>query len=544
MKKTFWIVAILALLVAGIAYRFQSKDKATEEAGKKMAANRTPTVEVTEAKAGEITRSIDMVGTLESANTAALSPRFTGRILAVNVREGDQVQAGQVLVRLDPTEVQSEIAQKRSDLAEAKYRLAQAQLGTNSNSATVEGTYASQQAALNSALADEVQTRQASESLVAGARAALTTAEATLRSSTAKVRSAEAELKRDQTSLANAKSKVERLEALLSDGYVSVQAVEDARTQLAVAQGAVLVSENDKLAAEEAVVSAKAEVESKKQQLAAAEKKAAADIAAAKTRVTQARANLNVASANRSQTEAYSQNLAALKASVASAEAQLRISENKLRDIDLVAPFSGTISERNANVGSLATPGTPLVVVNSSGDYFVRSSVPVDVASQLRQGMSTRFYVENIEEPFLGKIAYVSSVAELQSRQITVLVRMDQKDPRLKVGMYGRVEVILNRLNADVVIPREALKTENGKTTVAVLDEEMKVSIREVTLGEQNSTVAQVVSGLRAGDKVVIMNYQPLRDGQTVRLPGQGNPKGGGGEGKGKGKGGPGEGKG
>jgi multidrug efflux system membrane fusion protein len=90
-------------------------------------------------------------------------------------------------------------------------------------------------------------------------------------------------------------------------------------------------------------------------------------------------------------------------------------------------------------------------------------------------------------------------------------------------------------------VPKEAVKVADGKATITVIGEENEASVREVQLGASDEKFTQVVSGLRAGDKVVTLAYRPVRDGQKVKI-GKDEPEGGQGEGRGGRPGGGGEG--
>lgn len=101
--------------------------------------------------------------------------------------------------------------------------------------------------------------------------------------------------------------------------------------------------------------------------------------------------------------------------------------------------------------------------------------------------------------------------------------------------MYGRVSIQTDRVNANVVVPREAVKTNaQGVSTVTVVDAEDVAHVREVKLGAADSQVTEILSGVQPGDRVVTLSYRPVQDGQKVRLAGAGGGSGGeGGRGRG-----------
>jgi multidrug efflux pump subunit AcrA (membrane-fusion protein) len=88
--------------------------------------------------------------------------------------------------------------------------------------------------------------------------------------------------------------------------------------------------------------------------------------------------------------------------------------------------------------------------------------------------------------------------------------------------MYAKVLVPADRIQAPVAVPKDAVDITGSLPKVRVVDDKGVVMNRTVTLGESDDKMVQIKTGLEAGDKVVALSYTPLKDGQKVRLPGQG----------------------
>ncbi len=556
MKKWLWIGLPLVLLAVLVVWRFKVKAAnpmagggpggggggaaqgggggarpAGAGGGGGGGMNRTPTVEVAVAKAGEIESQLQTVGSLESPNKANVAPRTGGRIEFIEVREGDVVSKGQSLVRIDPSDLEGQVAGARSSVAEARARLAQAQLGEGPSRANITGQIENQNAAVTSAKADFDQVNRNYESQVGVAQSDLTDAEAKLQTAKSQVTSAEAGLERDRANLANAIAKRNRTEELYKDGFSSLAALEDARTAVQVQQGVVNVSLSQVAGAKQNVASVTAQLSAKRDQLAIAKRKGQADIAASKARLSQAQSSLKVAMANRSGNPAYQENLSALRASVQAAEAQLSQSLSRLTETTLRAPIDGIVTERSADIGSLASPGTPLIVVQSIDSLLVRTSLPLDVLGKISVGQTAKVSVDALAgQTFTGSISNVNGAADPASRQITALIRLANPGRKLRPGMFSHVIIVTGRVQAAVTVPREAIRTTQQGQTIAVVDDKMKVSVRTVKLGVQSDTTAEVLEGVKAGEKVVVLSFDSVRDGQTVQLPGQGGRGQGGGQ--------------
>ncbi|HEY0868598.1 MAG TPA: efflux RND transporter periplasmic adaptor subunit, partial [Fimbriimonas sp.] len=118
----------------------------------------------------------------------------------------------------------------------------------------------------------------------------------------------------------------------------------------------------------------------------------------------------------------------------------------------------------------------------------------------------------------------INPAANLQSRQFAIRLRLGNPGKLLKPGMYARVAFETGRTPAEVAVPREAVRTTDMGSTVTVIDQEMKAENRTVELGVSDDKYVQIRSGVKPGEKVVTMSVSPVRDGQTVRQPGQGGP--------------------
>jgi len=438
-------------------------------------------------------------------------------------------------VRIDPSDIQGQVAQAQSTVAEARARLAQAQLGQGPAQANVAGQIEQQTAAVESAKADYNQVQRNHEAQIAVAESDVTDNEAQVRSAEAQVKSAEAGLTRDRASLANAIARRNRVEQLYKDGFSSLQALEDARTAVQVQEGIVSVTQSQVNAASQNVTSARAQLAASQNQLAITRRKGVADIAASKARLAQAQANLKVAQANRAQNPAYRENLEALRQSVRAAEAQLSSARSRLSETELRAPISGIVTERNADIGSLASPGQAVLVVQSVESIFIRTSLPLDAINRVVTGQSAKIRIDAYKgEVFTGRISNVNAAADPESRQITALIRMSNASGKLKPGMFAHVSIVTGSVDADVAVPREAITVTPRGATVAVIGGDMKAQIRTVKLGVQSDTMAEITDGIKPGDKVVVLTFDPLREGQTVQIPGQGG-SGQGGSGNGGG---------
>src|SRR5437016_5786520 len=131
MSRWLLIIIPVALLGGLIAWRLHTKkvEAATQAQQRKARIKSPPVVSVAPVEVRDIVRRYETIGTVESPFNVKLAAKVTGRIDYLMAREGDKVSRGQVLVRIDPAEIEAEVRQRTADVNEARAKLTQAVIG-------------------------------------------------------------------------------------------------------------------------------------------------------------------------------------------------------------------------------------------------------------------------------------------------------------------------------------------------------------------------------------------------------------------------------
>ncbi|MGV3613967.1 MAG: efflux RND transporter periplasmic adaptor subunit [Fimbriimonas sp.] len=567
MKTRIWIIVMAVALVALVGWRFSVNKKLAEAQAQGQGGGgrgagggggrggpggggpggggggrQAPAVELATAKAGVLESRLLAVGSVESPQRVELSPRTSGRIQSLTAREGDAVTKGQALVTLDPADLQQRVAEREAAVAEARSRLAQAQIGAGPVEANIRGGILQARAALASAQAELRQLQQTRDAQIAAADAAVTEQQGRVDAAEAQVSNAQAAVAREESSLINLQTRFERLNSLFLKGFVAGQEVDDARTAADVQRKQVDVAEAQLASARSAVGSAKANLAATRNQASIVRRRSAAEIQSGQARVAQAQSDVTVASANRANTPAYEENIRALQANVSAAQAQVQQARTLLGEAVVRSPIDGVVTARNADPGAIASPGTAVLVVQSIDWLYLVTSIPLEESGKVRQGQSANVTFDALpNRTFVGKVTNINPAANVQSRQIQIRIRLENPDRAIKPGMYGEVGFLVSRTQAPVTVPREAVRTAENQSTVTVVDAENKATVKPVKVGLMDAKTAQILEGLEVGERVVTLSYQGVRDGQTVRTGdgrGEGRGAGGGGEGRGRPQGG------
>ena len=523
---TRWLAAgIPVLVIGGVVFsRVRAEKNAAAELEKEQQARRgsAPTVDAVAAGPQRLDEVIQTVGTVEAPLNVVISPRVTGRITFLDVREGASVSTGQVLVRIDPSEANAAALQQQAQVSEARARLAQAEATTSANNVSIESEIRVQRAALASAQENLRQQEQNYASVVAAAESKVTQAKAEHAAALAEVKQSQAEKRATEARLKNAKANYNRVKALFDQGYRAGKDVEDAQTTVDTEEANVDLAQGQIESNQAAVESAVAQVNSVEKELAIAKQKGRADIAAAKAMVEQAQAALDEATANRSQSNAYNENIRALRAGVNAAEAGARQAGVRVSDTQLSSPISGTVTKRSADPGSLASAGQTILEVQSLKWVYVTASLPIENAPLVRPGQDVEITFDSLPGKVVrAKIADVNRSADARSRQFTVRIRLDNPGEEYRPGMFSQVRVILNSVNASIAIPITALQKGKDGEQVTLIDAEGKAVKREVKTGRRSRDFVEIIEGLEPGDKVVTLSYSPVREGQKVTISGE-----------------------
>jgi len=213
----------------------------------------------------------------------------------------------------------------------------------------------------------------------------------------------------------------------------------------------------------------------------------------------------------------YTKNdLAAAKAAVDQAQAAVDLAQIAFDDASVTSPVDGVVSSKLLSEGALVSPQTPIVTVISN-DVEIVLGVEESQIGQVKEEQKAEISVAAFPGVvFPAKVATIAPAADPKSRTFQVKIRPDANDGRLRPGMFAQVNIVTQEKPKAVLIPKEAVVTRSGQTYVFVLSGDT-VQMRQVKLGLSKNGSVEVVSGVNAGDEVVVAGQNDLRDGDKVK---------------------------
>jgi RND family efflux transporter MFP subunit len=190
----------------------------------------------------------------------------------------------------------------------------------------------------------------------------------------------------------------------------------------------------------------------------------------------------------------------------------------------ITAPLSGVVIWRYADTGALIQAGTssdsqslPLVKLSQSDLLRLRLPVPEDAVGYIHNGDTVQIRVDALHRSLTGKIVRFTRNVSLDTRTMETEVDVPNKDLSITPGMYANTYVQLAHEANVLTIPLLAVqRDDSGKTSVLVIDSQNRVQRRPVELGIQGSLLAEVRSGLRQNDRVVLGNAARYKDGEQI----------------------------
>jgi RND family efflux transporter MFP subunit len=191
---------------------------------------------------------------------------------------------------------------------------------------------------------------------------------------------------------------------------------------------------------------------------------------------------------------------------------------------NVTAPIAGVVIWRYADTGALIQGGTnsndsalPIVRLSQSSLLRLRFPVPEDDVKFVHEGDTLQVRVDAIGRSFTGKIVRFTRDVSFETRTMETEVDVENRDLSIAPGMYANTALQLAHAANAVTIPVEALVLNaSNQPTVYVLDNNNRVSIRRIQVGLQGSKLAQVISGINPGDRVLIGGQEKYQGGEAV----------------------------
>jgi RND family efflux transporter MFP subunit len=396
-------------------------------------------VKLQRVETSTVEESTEFVGTLEAKQRVVLKPQISGRVVQVTVAQGNFVGRGTPIIQLRP----------------------------GRNRASVDAALAS----------------------VNSQKATLENALTQVQGSEAEIKQRMSEIKRYQADIVSRNADVElaeinykRSEALVTQGAVPRQTLDERRSQ----------RDNARAARESAIQS----------------------LAAARDALTLAQTKWQGAGAAVKQNESQ----------LLRAQAETAVQVEDLNYNRVVAPISGVVSDVPIRVGDFVNLGDSLTSIIQNDELDLRILVPTNRSAQLRRGLAVELLDPNTSTQISrGSLNFIAPQVSTADQAILIKARFPNRDQKLRDGQFVRARIIWKQ-NPGVLVPSVAVSRIGAQDFVFVAESETKdgksrMVAREkpVKLGVVQGQNYQLLSGLTAGENLIVSGIQSLINGAPIQ---------------------------
>ncbi len=210
------------------------------------------------------------------------------------------------------------------------------------------------------------------------------------------------------------------------------------------------------------------------------------------------------------------QNAKNLRADIDASDAGMKLAERQLRDTFIRAPFDGYVQKRLVSLGELVKTQAPVMSVVRIDPLKVTAEIPERMAPWIKTGAPVALNVDAYpDRGFTGTLTRISPAVNTQTRAFSFEALVPNAEALLKPGTFARVHIETAREDRVVTVPYASLQYRYGVNRVFVLDKGT-LAVRELAVGERLGDRIEVLSGVKAGDRIAVSDVEKLVDGMKV----------------------------
>ena len=210
-----------------------------------------------------------------------------------------------------------------------------------------------------------------------------------------------------------------------------------------------------------------------------------------------------------------------------SAKARLQMARQGLKEIksmlaytNIRAPFTGVVTQKMVDEGTIANPGMPLLSVEQSGDMNVTASVPENYVVYIHVGDHVKIAIKSLSININGIVSELSPSATMTGGQYGMKISISQSDKaKLRAGMYAGIHIQNKKADggtSQILVNKSSIVTKDQLTGVYVAGKDNKAILHWVRLGKETGDQVIVLSGLSETDRVIESAHVKLYNGQKI----------------------------
>jgi len=208
-------------------------------------------------------------------------------------------------------------------------------------------------------------------------------------------------------------------------------------------------------------------------------------------------------------------NTVEIEAQLNQARQGLKQAEQLAEAASITSPIDGIVSELNVVEDGIAAPNVPIGTIIKQDNISATFQVNSYQVSKLQAGQTATISFEGLSQSYESAIETVSPTINQQTNMFSVIIPVSNTEQYIKGGMRATAYVAVDNLDAQIVVPNDAILYEEATPYVYLL-EEGKALRRDVTTGFRDGEMIQIVEGLTKGQKVAVDGKERLKDGTDI----------------------------
>ena len=210
------------------------------------------------------------------------------------------------------------------------------------------------------------------------------------------------------------------------------------------------------------------------------------------------------------------------------AKAMLESAKQQQKEIDaqftysnLTAPFSGVITNKYIKEGDMASPGTPLIGIETQQEFEVSALVPESEISHIKKGEEVQVSIKSIGATVSGKITEISNSSKNTGGQYVIKIQLNKTDKKILSGMFVSVKIPINNTSVQqemVLVPLKSLIHKGQLSGVYTVSQHNTAILRWLRLGKTYGENIEVLSGLSINEPYIVSAEGKLYNGAKVSI--------------------------
>lgn len=205
------------------------------------------------------------------------------------------------------------------------------------------------------------------------------------------------------------------------------------------------------------------------------------------------------------------------------AKLQLNIAETNLKNLtentSLISPIDGIVTARNYDTGDMYSGQMPILTIMKINPVKLKINISESFYTRVKLGMNVSVGVDVFEnETFNGKVSLIYPTIDERSRTFPVEIKLNNNNSKVRPGMFARVNISFGDAKHVVASDRAIVKQSGSAARFVFVYNNGKVSYKQVEVGQRIDKYYEILSGLSAGEQIVVSGQSRLIDGSAVEV--------------------------